>query len=322
MKISSRLNLVCAAMALTAVVHAQGYPTRPIQMIIPLQAASAGDVMMRMVTQKMAENIGQQIVIDNQAGAAGIIGAERLARAAPDGYTIGAMGLSVLTFVPNLHRKVPYDPLKSFEPISMVAAVTFVMIVHPSIPARNVKELIALAKANPGQLDFSSGGNGSPQHIAMEMFRSATGISLTHVPYRGATQAALDVLGGRIPVMFTALSIVLSSIREGKVRPLGVASASRSSLLPDVPTVSESGVPGFTFASWNGIYAPQGTPRPIIERLNSETVKAVNDSVVRERLLGLGLEPGSSTPEQLGAETRNYHARMAKLFKEAGIKVE
>ena len=291
-------------------------------MIIPLQAASAADITLRVVTQKMAESLGQQIAIDNQPGAAGLIGAERVARAAPDGYTIGGFADSVLTFVPNLYRKVGYDPIASFEPISMVAVVVWVMAVHPSVPVRNVKEFVALAKAHPGKLDYSSGGNGSPQHVAAELFKQVTGITLTHIPYRGATQAVLDVVSGRIPVTLGGLSVMLPYIKEGRLRALAALGDKRTGLLPDLPTASESGVPGFVFSTWIAIYAPRGTPQSVIDRLNAETVKTVNEPAVRERLIALGLEPGSSTPEQLATETRNGLEKMAKVIKAAGIKVE
>lgn len=312
----------CGVLLAAAGVHAQNYPAKPIQMIIPLQAASAADITLRVVTQKMSESLGQQIAIENQPGAAGLIGAERVARAAPDGYTIGGFADSVLTFVPNLYQKVGYDPLTSFEPVSAVATVIWVMAVHPSLPASNVKEFIALARSNPGKLDYSSGGNGSPQHVATELFKQSTRITLTHVPYRGATQAVLDVISGRIPVTLGGLSVMLPYIREGRLRVLAALGDRRTGLLPDLPTVSESGVPGFVFSTWIAIYAPRGTPRPVIDRLNAETVKAVNEPAVRERLIGLGLEPGTSTPEQLATETRNGLARMAKVIKDASIKVE
>ena len=313
---------LCAALLLTAGAHAQNYPAKTIQMIIPLQAASAADITLRVVTQKMSEGLAQQIAIDNQPGAAGLIGAERVARAAPDGYTIGGFADSILTFVPNLYQKVPYDPLTSFEPVSMVAAVVWVMSVHPSLPAKNLKEFIALAKANPGKLDYSSGGNGSPQHVATELFKQTAGITLTHIPYRGATQAVLDVVSGRIPVTLGGLSVMLPYIKEGRLRAIAALGDKRTGLLPDLPTASESGLPGFNFSTWIAIYAPRGTPRPVIDRLNAETVKVVSEPAVRERLIGLGLEPGTSTPEQLATETRNGLAKMAKVIRDAGIKLE
>ena len=318
----ARYSAFCAALLVSAAAHAQSYPAKPINLVIPLQAGSASDVMLRTVAQKMSANIGQQIVITNQPGASGMIGAERIARAAPDGYTIGAMGPAVMTVVPNLNPNAGYHPLKSFEPISLVGGITFVLIVHPSLPVKTVKELAALAKAKPGQLDFSSGGSGSSQHIAMELFKSVTGTSFTHVPHRGATQAVLDVLSGRVPVMFSALSVVLGNIEQGKTRALAVASAQRSPLLPQVPTMIEAGLPGFLFTSWNGLYAPQGTPKPIVDRLHAETAKAVADPGVRNALLKLGIEPEGSSPAELAAVTRDGYARMAKLIRETGLKLD
>lgn len=319
-RIGPPLAVFCAAAFLTAAAHAQNYPSKPILMIVPI--TGAGEVMMRMVTQKMSDNMKQQVVTEIQPGAGGLIGAERLARAAPDGYTIGGLSDSVVATLPNLYRKAQYDPVKSFAPISMVAAITWVLVVHNSIPAKNVKELIALAKARPGQIDYASGGNGSPHHIVMEMFKAATNTALIHIPYRGSTQGMMDVISGRIPVMFSALASVLQFVESGKLRALGVVSAERSSLLPAAPTLSESGLPGFAFTTWGAIYAPQGTPRAIVDLLSAETVKALNDPAVRNRLLALGLVPGGSTPEHLGAETRKVHAQRAKIIKDAGIKVE
>jgi tripartite-type tricarboxylate transporter receptor subunit TctC len=315
-----RLTVICAAVLLSMPVRAQPYPAKPILMIVPVTGAV--EVMMRIVTQKMSDNLKQQIVTEIQPGAGGLIGTERVARAAPDGYTIGGLSDSVVATLPSLYAKVSYDPVNSFAPVSMVAAITWALVVHNSIPARNVKELIALAKARPGQLDYASGGNGSPHHIVMEMYKAAMGSSLTHVPYRGATQGIMDVVSGRIPVMFSALANVLPFVEAGKLRAVGIVSAQRSPLLPAVPTLSESGLPGFVFTTWAGIYAPQGTPRTIVDLLNAETVKAVNDAAVRDRLLALGLDPGTSTPEQLAIETRKVHAERAKIIKNAGIKVE
>jgi tripartite-type tricarboxylate transporter receptor subunit TctC len=316
------LPAVCLFLAATASVHAQSYPSKAIVMVVPLQAASAADVTLRVVAQKMSESMGQQIAIDNQTGAAGMIGAERVARAAPDGYVIGGFADSIMTFAPNLYQKVAYDPLTSFDPVSMVAGVPWVMVVHPSVPAKNVREFIALAKANPGTLDYSSGGNGSAQHVATELFKSVSGISLTHIPYRGATQAALDVVSGRIPVTLGGVSVMLPFIKQGKLRPLATLGENRSTLLPDVPTASESGAPGYTMSTWIAIYVPHGTPKAVISRLNSEIVKAVGDPAVRDRLVALGLDPASSTPEQLAEDTRNGFAKMGKVIRAAGIKAE
>jgi tripartite-type tricarboxylate transporter receptor subunit TctC len=311
-----------ALVASGSMAHAQAWPTRPILMVIPLQAGSAVDAMMRIVAQKMSENMGQQIVIENQPGAAGLIGAERLARAAPDGYTIAGLNDGLLTMMPNLREKIPYDPQKSFAPASQVAGIVWVMIATPSLPVKSVREFVALAKARPDEVNFSSGGNGSPQHVAMELFKSLTGARMQHVPYRGATQAALDVVGGQVPVMFTALSIVQGHVQSGKVRALGVGGPKRSTLFPQVPTVEEAGVKGFQFGTWGAIAAPAGTPRDIVARLNAEVVKAVQSPDVRDRLVGQSLDPIGSTPEQLAEIIRIDLARMGHVIRTAGIRLD
>src|SRR5256885_12701555 len=259
---------------------AQQYPAKPILMLMPLQAGSAVDVMIRIVAQKMGENLGQQIVIENQPGAAGSIGAERVKRAAPDGYTVGVLNDSILTMIPNI-RQVAYDPVKDFVPVGVVAAITWVMVVSNELPAKTVTEFVALAESRPGKIDYSSGGNGSPQHVAMEAFKAAPGIDLVHIPYRGATQAAVDVMSNRVQVHFGAVSIVLPYIKDGRMRALGVPSAVRSPLLPAVPTVAEAGVPGFEWRTWASFVLPLATPNAIVERLNPELGKAGDPPEVR-----------------------------------------
>ena len=307
------------AMALTCA--AQPYPAKPILLIMPLQAGSAVDVMIRIVAQKMGDNMGRQIVVENQPGAAGMIGAERLKKAAPDGYTIGSLNDSILTMIPNI-RPVPYDPLKDYEPVSVVAGITWVMVVNNDLPAKTVPEFIALAKSRPGRIDYSSGGNGSPQHVAMEAFKAATGIYVVHIPYRGATQAALDVISNQVQVHMGAVSIMLPHIKSGRMRALGVPSANRSPLLPAVPTMNEAGVAGFEWQTWASIVVPVGTPRPIVERLNAEVVKAVNAPEVREKLVAQGLEPIGSPPEQVTQRTLAGLKRMSEVVKRAGIQAE
>jgi tripartite-type tricarboxylate transporter receptor subunit TctC len=255
-----------AAVALLAVAlpcAAQQYPSRPILMLMPLQAGSAVDVMIRIVAQKMSESMGQQIPIENQPGAAGSIGAERVKRSAPDGYTVGVLNDSILTMIPNI-RQVAYDPVKDFEPVGVVAAITWVMVVNNDLPVKTVPEFIALAKSRPGKIDYSSGGNGSPQHVAMEAFKEATGIDLVHIPYRGATAAAVEVMSNRVQAHFSAVSIVQPYIKEGRMRALGVPSGERSPLLPDVPTMAEAGVRGFEWRTWASFVLPVGTPKPIV----------------------------------------------------------
>ena len=220
MKLVSRFLAAMIAAGVPALSAAQNYPNKSIVMIMPLQAASSIDVGMRIVTQKMGESMGQQIVIDNQPGAAGLIGTERFMRATPDGYTLATLNDSILTMVPNLYKKVAYDPLKSFAPISLVARNTWLLVVHPTLPVKTARELVALAKARPGEINYSSGGNGSPQHIAMAMFEAMTGAKLTHVPYKGTTQATIDLISGQIPTMFSATSLVIEQINQGKIRAL------------------------------------------------------------------------------------------------------
>jgi tripartite-type tricarboxylate transporter receptor subunit TctC len=298
---------------------AQDYPAKPILMVMPLQAGSAVDVMMRIVAQKMSDNMGRQVVVENQPGAAGLIGAERVKRAAPDGYTIGALNDSILTMIPNI-RQVPYDPIRDFVPVSVVAGITWVMVANNDLPVTTVPDFIALAKSRPGKIDYSSGGNGSPQHVAMEAFKAATGTYVVHIPYRGATQAALDVISNQVQVHFSAVSIVQPHIKSGRMRALAVPSPKRSPLLPDVPTMAEAGVPGFEWFTWASIVVPVGTPKPIVDRLNAEVVKAVNAPDVREKLIAQGLEPIGSPPEQVTQWTKAGLARMSEIVRRAGIK--
>jgi len=314
--------LAGAALALLALpCAAQSYPSKPILAVMPLQAGSAVDVMIRIVAQKMSENMGQQIVIENQPGAAGSIGAERVKRSAADGYTVGVLNDSILTMIPNI-RQVAYDPVKDFVPVGVVAAITWVMVVSNELPAKTVTEFVALAQSRPGKIDYSSGGNGSPQHVAMEAFKAATAIDLVHIPYRGATQAAVDVMSNRVQAHFGAVSIVLPYIKDGRMRALGVPSAARSPLLPTVPTVAEAGVPGFEWRTWASFVLPLATPNAIVERLNAEMVKAVNSPEVREKLIAQGLEPIGSKPEMVTQWTQDGLKRMRDIVQRAKIQAE
>jgi len=314
--------LAGAALAAAALpCAAQPYPAKPILAVMPLQAGSAVDVMIRIVAQKMSENMGQQIVVENQPGAAGSIGAERVKRAAPDGYTVGVLNDSILTMIPNI-RQVAYDPVKDFVPVGVVAAITWVMVVNNDLAAKTVPEFVALAKSRPGKLDYSSGGNGSPQHVAMEAFKAATGIDLVHIPYRGATQAAVDVMSGRVQAHFSAVSIVRPYITDGRMRALGVPGAARSPLLPEVPTMAEAGVPGFEWRTWASFVVPVGTPQPVVDRLHAELVKAVNAPEVREKLIAQGLEPIGSAPATVTQWTQDGLKRMRDIVQRAKIQAE
>jgi tripartite-type tricarboxylate transporter receptor subunit TctC len=295
------------------------YPDRPIRMIIPLAAASATDIAARIVTQKMAENMGQQIIIMNQPGAAGVIGAEQVARATPDGYTIGGFNDSILTMVPALQPKLRWDVLKDFEPVSLVATIEWGLIANERSGFRSAADLIAAAKAAPGKIDYGSGGVGSPQHLAMAMFASAAGISLTHVPYKGATQAASDVAAGQIPVAFQGLGTVTAMVRGDQVKLIGVTTRERLPQFPEVPTVSESGLSGFLFNSWFAILAPAKTSPDIIKRLNAEVLRALADPEVRRKLDEQGLAIRGTSPEELRVLTRDQLAKYARLIQDMGI---
>jgi tripartite-type tricarboxylate transporter receptor subunit TctC len=317
-----RALLAATLLAASGAAFAQaGYPGKPIQVIVPLQVGSAADVGTRVVLAKVAQNMGASFAIENQPGVSGLLGAERIARAAPDGYVLGGITDSVLNYAVHLAPRTTFDPLNDFEPIGRMANIAWVLVANNNA-ARSATELVNQARAQPRKLDYASGGPGSPQHIAMELFAAANNVQLTHVPYKGATQATMDVAGGQVPVMFSAVSVALPLIKDGKLRALAQPAEHRSSLLPDVPTFAEAGLPAFNFSTWLGLYAPKGTPRAIVDRLNAELARALADPGVREHLLGLGLDPSPSTPAQLGELTRTGHARIGKVIRAAGIKAE
>ena len=295
------------------------YPNKPIRMIIPLAAGSAVDNAARIVTQKMAQNMGQGFVIENQPGAAGLIGAERVAKAAPDGYTIGGFNDSIMTMLPNMQTKMPWDIVRDFEPVSLVATVEWGLVVSADSAQRSAADLISEARKTPGKINYGSGGNGSPQHIAMAMFASQAGLSMTHVPYKGASQAAVGLAGNEVQAEFQGIATVNALIRGGKLRLIGVTTPRRMPQFPDVPTVAESGLSGFEFNSWFAMMVPAGTPKAIVQTLHAEVAKALADPEVREKLQGLGLTPRGTSPDELGKAIRAQLARYGALIKQAGI---
>jgi tripartite-type tricarboxylate transporter receptor subunit TctC len=321
------LALAFAAMAAplpaTTAAQAQGtYPNRPVHLIVPLAAGSAVDVAARIVAQQMSASMGQSVVVENLPGAAGIIGADRVAKAAPDGYTLGGFNDSVMTMVPALQAKMPWDIVRDFAPVSLVATVEWGLVVNPAAPFASVAGLIGAAQARPGKIDYGSGGIGSPQHIAMALFASEANVTMNHVPYKGATQAAVGVAGAEVPVAFQGLATVNSLVKANKVKLVAVATPRRMAQYPDVPTVSESGLPGFEFNSWFAVLAPAGTPAEIVARLNAEIVKALADAGVREQLIAQGLTPRGSSADELGRATKAQLAKYAALIKKNGIKAE
>ena len=298
------------------------YPNKPIRMIVPLAAGSAVDAAARIVTQKMGQNMGQAFVIENQAGASGLIGAGVVAKAAPDGYTIGGFNDSIMTMVPALQPKLPWDMLRDFTPVSLVATVEWCLVAHPSAPWDNAAAFIKAAKAAPGKLDYGSGGIGSPQHIAMALFASEAGIELNHVPYKGASDLANGLAGNQVPIAFQGLASVNPLVKGKRLKLLGVGTPRRMPQYPEVPTVGESGLAGFEFNSWFAMMAPAGTPRPILQYLSAEVTKALADPDVREKLIAQGLTPRGTSPDDLGKAMRVQFNRYGDLIKQNGITVE
>jgi tripartite-type tricarboxylate transporter receptor subunit TctC len=312
-----------AALCAGGAAHAQGqWPNKPVRMIVPLAAGSAVDVGARIVAQKMSQNLGQSIVIENQPGAAGLIGAGNVAKAAPDGYTFGGFNDSIMTMVPHMNAKMPWDILKDFEPVSLVTTLEWGLVVNAESNIRTAADLIAAAKKAPGQINYGSGGNGSPQHIAMALFSTQSGTQMKHVPYKGATQAAMGVAGKEVEASLQGIATVNPLIRSGKLRLIGVPNAQRMAQFPDVPTISESGLPGFEFNSWFTIVAPAGTPKNITNRMSDEVRKALADPEVREKLHAQGMVLRGSTPEELAAATRTQLARYGNLIRQNNITAE
>ena len=301
---------------------AQTYPDRPIRVILPVPAGGTPDVLARTVTPGMAELLGQPLVIDNRGGAGGRIAAELAARATPDGYTLFLTSPGALTIVPHLTKDVPYDTHKDFAPVGLIASGPFLLLTHPTVPVKTVKELIALAKVEPGKLNSSSAGNGTANHLAMEYFKSAAGVNFTHVPYKGAPQAVTDLLAGRVSVTMNSIAPVLAHIKAGRLQVLGVAGAKRSPALPHVPTISEAGVPGFESGSWLGLLVPVKTPKVIIARLHEVMVKVVRASDTRSRIEALGAEPAGTSPAEFAAMIRKEYTVHEKIVRLAGVKVD
>lgn len=320
-----RRSFVQTSAAALASVYATGgwaqaaYPTKPIKLIIPLAAGSAVDNAARIVTQKMAGTLGAAIAVENQPGAAGLIGAERVAKSVPDGYTLGGFNDSIMTMLPNLQAKMPWDILRDFEPLSLVATVEWGLVVPIDSPLRSAADLIAAARKAPGKVNYGSGGNGSPQHIAMALFAAQAGLQMTHVPYKGATQAAIGLAGREVEVEFQGIATVNALVKGGKLRLLAVCTPRRLPQFPEVPTVAESGLPGFEFNSWFAMMAPAGTPKPVLQKVHAEVVKALGDASVREQLMAQGLSPRGSSPDELGLALRAQLSRYETLIKQAGI---
>jgi len=314
--------ILAVVLAAPAAVLAQKYPAKPVRLVLPFTAASAVDVLARLYAQKMSEAWGQQILVDNRTGAAGIIGMEAIAKSPPDGYTLGMGNAATLAMNPHLYQKLPYDVTRDYAPISLAAIIRNCLVVHPSLPVKSVKELIALAKARPGQLNYASGGVGSAQHVPMEMLKSLAGINIVHVPYKGLTPAFNDVLAGEVPMIIPGLVSVLPYHQSGRLRIIATTGATRTSVTPEIPTIAQAGVPGYEFDSWTGFLAPTGTQPAIVSQVNAEIVRVSNLPDVRDRLTNLGFDVVGGTPEAFAAQITSNNARLGKVIREAGIKAE
>ena len=300
----------------------QAYPNRPIRAVVPLAPGGGTDTVGRLVSAKLSELLGQQIVVDNRGGSGGVIGTDLVAKATPDGYTLLVGSITTNAVNPVLYKKLPYDHLRDFAPISLIGTVPNVLVVHASVPAKSMKEFLAYARANRGKINYGSSGLGSATHLSMALISSMTGASMTHVPYKGAGAAVADVLGGQIQALCSSLAGLLPHIKSGRVRALGVTTTGRNAQLPDVPTIAESGIPGYEVTIWYALFAPAKTPAPILARLNAETVKALNSAELKERLTLQGLDVASSTADELTALVKSETAKWAKVAKAAGIQLE
>ena len=298
---------------------AQAYPTKPIRMLVPFPPGGPADILGRVIARKMSEDFGQRVIIDNRPGANTIIAAELAARAPADGYTLLMAIDSTLSMNPALYTKLPYDPLKDFDPVSLIAIVPTMLIAHPSVPANNVQELIALAKSKPGQIMYGSGTFAT--QLAAELFNSMAGIRMPFVPYKGASLSIIAVISGEVPVSFNGISTALEAWRAGKVKAIAIMGAKRLPQAPDIPTVAESGLPGYEAQVWQSVVVPAGTPREVIAKLNAELTRIMRLPETQERLSASGLVPMSSTPEELGAYIRSETAKWGKIIKDLGLKV-
>jgi len=316
------LGVMLAVAEIVTAGHAaaqSNYPEKPIRIVVGFPAGSTADIVARLLGQKLAESLGQPVVVENVTGGAGGIAADRVAKAAPNGYTLALSGSSPIVVNPSLY-KLPYDPVKDFAPVSQVSVSSNILVVPNAVPAKNVRELVALAKAQPGGLTFASGGSGSSPHMAGELFKSMAGIDIREVPYKGVVAAIPDLLGGRVTMMFSPVSVALPLVREGKLRGLAVTSLKRSPAVPDLPTIAESGYPGFEVTLWQGLLAPAGTSATIVRKLHLETVKVLALADVRARFADLGMEVLGNSPEEFAAAIKSEIPKWAKLIAESGIK--
>ncbi|HEV2007085.1 MAG TPA: tripartite tricarboxylate transporter substrate binding protein [Burkholderiales bacterium] len=301
---------------------AQSYPNKPIRLLVGFAPGGGTDIVARVIGQKLSDYWGQQVIVENRAGATGTIAADLVAKAAPDGYTLLMGHVNSNAIAPTIFKKLPYDAVRDFASVTYVGYVPNVLAVHPSLPVKTVKDLIALAKSRPGELACASSGTGSTQHLALEMFMTLTGVKIIHVPYKGSGQAIVDLVGGQVSLNFDTMPPVLDHIKAGRLRALAVTTPKRAQQLPDVPTLEETGLKGFTMTNWYGVVAPAATPRDVITKVNADINKALRDSNVRKRLIGVGTEIGGGTPESFDAFIKSEIAKYTKLVKAAGVQLD
>jgi tripartite-type tricarboxylate transporter receptor subunit TctC len=315
-------NGLLLALLCSSVAQAQPASDKVVRIIVPFSAGGPTDVIARVIAPRLGEGLKQTVVVDNRVGATGGIGAELVAKAAPDGLTILLGTSSMMAASPNLSLSLRYDPVKDFVPVSKVATIDNILVVHPSVPANTVQELIAYAKANPNKLSYASSGIGSTYHLGAELFSAQTGIQWTHVPYKGAAPAAQDVVAGHVQVMFDAYSSAVPNMKAGRVKALGIASLKRDPELPNLPTIAESGVPGYETVIWLAFFLPKGTPQAVVDRLRNELVKVMQSPDIKERFATLGMQPVTSTPQELATLLKDELVKWGKVVRDAGIKPE
>ena len=308
-------------LCIVAPAAAQNYPVKPVRVIVPFAPGGSTDVVFRILAPRLTESLGQPLLVDNRPGGGATIGMDLVAKSAPDGYTLGVANIS-FGANPSLVAKLPYDTARDFAPVTMVSIVTMVLAVHPSVPARSVKQFLALAKAKPEGMNYASAGNASATHLAFERFKHASGVKVVHVPYKGGGPAVVSIVSGETMTLFATIPSAIQHFQSGRLVPLGVSSAKRNAALPNLPTVAEAGVPGYEAIEWQGVVVPAGTPTPVIGRLNQAFVKAVTLPEMKERLAAIGSDAAGSTPDELAAFIRSELASWAKVIKESGIRIE
>jgi tripartite-type tricarboxylate transporter receptor subunit TctC len=313
--------LIAIAFAFSPTVHAQTYPDHPVRAVVPFPAGGGTDILARLLLTKLGERLGANFVIDNRAGAGGTIGTEIVAKAPPDGYTV-LFPSSSHTINPSVYKKLGYDPARDFAPVSLIASGPGLLVVHPSVPARNVKELIALARSKPGQLNYASAGNGTPPHLSAELFKALARIDIVHVPYKGNPPAFVDLLSGAVSLSFPTITSGLPPVRSGRLRALGVTSKQRSTVVPEVPTIAESGLPGYEATTWYGVLAPAATPPQIVAKLQQQIEEVLKQPDVREKLLAQGLEPVGNKPADFAAIINAELVKWSKVVAASGVKAE